>query len=86
MEKVCVPVPIGAGTPADPDTVNCHCVPDGVKTALLASVIVNEPLIPREAVWNDGTVHGVADWPLHGGGMVGVIPEGISCAWTVPFE
>jgi hypothetical protein len=42
-ENFCGPVPNGGGTPGVL-TVNCHCVPPGESTALLARLTLNVPL------------------------------------------
>src|SRR5271157_3713908 len=42
-EHVCEPVPSGGATPVS-FTVNCHCVPPGVSTELLARFMLNVPV------------------------------------------
>jgi hypothetical protein len=74
--KVFWPVPIGAGTPELPETVNCHCVPDGVRAAFEVSYIAKLPV-----TLSDPETNAFTGCPL----IVGVTPLGMSCAAIVPL-
>jgi hypothetical protein len=83
--KDCGPVPDGGAIPVSL-TLNCHCVPPGERTALLARFMLKVPFTSVVPLVNPLTTHGVTFCPLHGGGTVGVTPVGISCTWTFAKE
>lgn len=79
------PVPIGSGDPISL-MLNCHCVPAGESTAFDARFMLKLPAASVLPLVKMLTLQGVLLWPLQGGGIVGVMPEGMSCAWTVAKE